>query len=690
MKPGRRLERYRIAFLGLLLAPAFLMPAGAAGLQNLPIPDSRPVVKIGVFDTFGTSFVNETVDPTLAVIQAKLPRYRFELDVIAASNPEDAVKSSGVDFFVSSAGVYSTLERTVGARHIATRRQAGVADPARSVGAVFVVRSDRKDLKTLADLKGKSVVASQKNDFSGWQVAMGEIAKSGFNWRDFFGKQDFVIYQLPDVVTDVLAGTSDVGILTTCALETLESDGWIEKGALRVINEKADPHPSAYTCRRSTDLYPDAVFASVAGAKPDLVRDVTVALLTMPPGNRSWDWSDGWIEKGALRVINEKADPHPSAYTCRRSTDLYPDAVFASVAGAKPDLVRDVTVALLTMPPGNRSWDWSVASDYLAVDHLYKALMIGPYAYLNDMTPYGIWKRNQEIIIPIIALFLLLIAYELRLHYLVKKRTSELSTALKEKEAAEDEAKRSRERLSRLERSGVISQLSSMIAHELKQPLASILNYANGLAQLAKMGRSTPEQTGFAVKSIKTEATRANAIVDRVRAYAKHEEGPLTELDLSDVSHKAIRTFTRNALTPVAVSDAIEPGIRVMGHELELELLTLNLIRNAGDAVKDVADPLIRVTLRRDGGKAVFQVRDNGPVVTDAVLEKLTEIEESVKPEGLGLGLAIVRDIADRHGASLSFRRNDDTGLTAEMRIDMVESKPRDTEEKTGPKGDAS
>ena len=622
MKPGRRLERYRIAFLGLLLAPAFLMLAGAAGLQNLPIPDSRPVVKIGVFDTFGTSFVNETVDPTLAVIQAKLPRYRFELDVIAASNPEDAVKSSGVDFFVSSAGVYSTLERTVGARHIATRRQAGVADPARSVGAVFVVRSDRKDLKTLADLKGKSVVASQKNDFSGWQVAMGEIAKSGFNWRDFFGKQDFVIYQLPDVVTDVLAGTSDVGILTTCALETLESDGW--------------------------------------------------------------------IEKGALRVINEKADPHPSAYTCRRSTDLYPDAVFASVAGAKPDLVRDVTVALLTMPPGNRSWDWSVASDYLAVDHLYKALMIGPYAYLNDMTPYGIWKRNQEIIIPIIALFLLLIAYELRLHYLVKKRTSELSTALKEKEAAEDEAKRSRERLSRLERSGVISQLSSMIAHELKQPLASILNYANGLAQLAKMGRSTPEQTGFAVKSIKTEATRANAIVDRVRAYAKHEEGPLTELDLSDVSHKAIRTFTRNALTPVAVSDAIEPGIRVMGHELELALLTLNLIRTAGDAVKDVADPLIRVTLRRDGGKAVFQVRDNGPVVTDAVLEKLTEIEESVKPEGLGLGLAIVRDIADRHGASLSFRRNDDTGLTAEMRIDMVESKPRDTEEKTGPKGDAS
>ncbi|MEI3144228.1 MAG: PhnD/SsuA/transferrin family substrate-binding protein [Dakarella massiliensis] len=102
---------------------------------------------------------------------------------------------------------------------------------------MFVVRSDRKDLKTLADLKGKSVVASQKNDFSGWQVAMGEIAKSGFNWRDFFGEQDFVIYQLPDVVTDVLAGTSDIGILTTCALETLENDGWIEKGALRVINE---------------------------------------------------------------------------------------------------------------------------------------------------------------------------------------------------------------------------------------------------------------------------------------------------------------------------------------------------------------------------------------------------------------------------------------------------------------------
>ena len=257
MKPGRRLERYRIAFLGLLLAPAFLMPAGAAGLQNLPIPDSRPVVKIGVFDTFGTSFVNETVDPTLAVIQAKLPRYRFELDVIAASNPEDAVKSSGVDFFVSSAGVYSTLERTVGARHIATRRQAGVADPARSVGAVFVVRSDRKDLKTLADLKGKSVVASQKNDFSGWQVAMGEIAKSGFNWRDFFGKQDFVIYQLPDVVTDVLAGTSDVGILTTCALEAMAGSRRGRSASLmkrRIRTRALTPAAGAQTCIRTRFL----------------------------------------------------------------------------------------------------------------------------------------------------------------------------------------------------------------------------------------------------------------------------------------------------------------------------------------------------------------------------------------------------------------------------------------------------
>ena len=126
---------------------------------------------------------------------------------------------------------------------------------------------------------------------------------------------NFIHYQMPDVVAEVLAGGSDAGVIRACGLEQLESEGWVEKGTLRVVGDKAGPGAS-----------------------------------------------------------------------CRRSTGLYPDAVIGSLERANTDAVRDVAVALLTMPAASGGWDWSVSSDFLALDRLYRSLEIGPYVYLRDLT----------------------------------------------------------------------------------------------------------------------------------------------------------------------------------------------------------------------------------------------------------------------------------------------------------------
>ena len=72
--------------------------------------------------------------------------------------------------------------------------------------------------------------------------------------------------------------------------------------------------------------------------------------------------------------------------------------------------------------------------------------------------------------------------YSVSVSKIVARRTKALVKVIDEKDALEDHARRDRERLSQLERAGIVSELSSMIAHELRQPVASLINYADGLS----------------------------------------------------------------------------------------------------------------------------------------------------------------------------------------------------------------
>ena len=80
--------------------------------------------------------------------------------------------------------------------------------------------------------------------------------------------------------------------------------------------------------------------------------------------------------------------------------------------------------------------------------------------------------------------------------------------------------------------------------------------------------------------------------------------------------------------------------------------------------------PLVTIRIELRNGKAVLEVSDNGPKLDDKAFGRLREISDSVKADGLGLGLAIVRDIADRHSAELVFHRGAECGLTVRLVMD--------------------
>lgn len=112
-------------------------------------------------------------------------------------------------------------------------------------------------------------------------------------------------------------------------------------------------------------------------------------------------------------------------------------------------------------------------------------------------------------------------------------------------------------------------------------------------------------------------------------------------------------------------------NVWVVADELELELLVLNLIRNAAQAQTRAETPYIRIRIERSASEVQLTVEDNGPALSDAQFRKLSHAQTSMKPDGLGLGLEITRSIAARSDAMLVFERKPERGLLAIVRFPL-------------------
>ena len=126
--------------------------------------------------------------------------------------------------------------------------------------------------------------------------------------------------------------------------------------------------------------------------------------------------------------------------------------------------------------------------------------------------------------------------------------------------------------------------------------------------------------------------------------------------------------------TSVTITSDVDPTLTVTGDRVSLELLFLNLIRNADRALKATADPRIRITSDIRGGTLQVTVADNGPGVDEAKLRLLGRATGGAHPEGLGLGLTIAAGIAEVHGGHLEFSRNEDGGLSAAVCFPVTET----------------
>ena len=161
--------------------------------------------------------------------------------------------------------------------------------------------------------------------------------------------------------------------------------------------------------------------------------------------------------------------------------------------------------------------------------------------------------------------------------------------------------------------------------------------------------------------------------MDRVRQYAKSQRSQHVPIDLGRSVREAIRVLHMTMPEAVNLKADVVESAPMLGDSLEIELLVFNLLKNAVEASSVVAKPEVSVRLfSLDEGKWRLEVSNNGHELSEEAFEKLGRSIDSVKPEGLGMGLSIVRGIVDSHGALLGFTRREGGWLVVQCTIDKL------------------
>ena len=209
------------------------------------------------------------------------------------------------------------------------------------------------------------------------------------------------------------------------------------------------------------------------------------------------------------------------------------------------------------------------------------------------------------------------------------------------------------------QRSQAWSEVARRLAHEIKNPLTPIQLSAERIQHKLEAKLEGADQA-MLVRSVATIVNQVQAmktLVNEFRDYARLPAAQLKPLDLNALVAEVLGLYATAQESGRLHADLGAGVPAIVGDGTQLRQVIHNLVQNALDAVAERSDGRVRVTtevVRNELGalRAVrLQVIDNGPGFPDKVLKRAFEPYVTTKTKGTGLGLAVVKKIADEHGA---------------------------------------
>ena len=243
-----------------------------------------------------------------------------------------------------------------------------------------------------------------------------------------------------------------------------------------------------------------------------------------------------------------------------------------------------------------------------------------------------------------------------------------------ESKVAEEALNRARSELAHVARVTTLNALTASIAHEINQPLASLIT--NASICLRRLNADPPNVDGARETAMRTirDGNRAGDVITRLRAlYSKKEFTP-EPLDLNEATREVIALslsdLQRNSV--ILRSEFADDLPLVTGDRIQLQQVILNLVRNASEAMGSVEDrprELLISTEQEGADRVRLSVKDSGIGFTREVADKLFQAFYTTKNDGMGIGLHVSRSIIEAHHGRLWATANDGPGATFSFAI---------------------
>ena len=378
------------------------------------------------------------------------------------------------------------------------------------------------------------------------------------------------------------------------------------------------------------------------------------------PSDIYTEWASSHINnQERLRVVGQLQHVD---FRYIHSTAVYPNwTVGLSRHATEVETINVLLTALVTQ---NEEIHWTVGTEFDCIDELHKKLKIGRYTYLRYWTVQRIWDEYGFLAVIAFLIMLGLVFFAFAMNRLVKIRTKQLTLALLAQNEFRQRAQLSDQRLRLFERMSILNQVSSILVHELRQPLNAIKCYAYGLNHLLKVEKANTNVL-HGIQQIEEKVNVANEIIRKVRGFAIRGQ-QLSEVNLQTVIQTSIDHYLISGNRTEEIVYKCANNLIIRADPYEIELVLLNLMNNASEALKDVANSKILIEGAFDSSDVLITVRNNGNKVSESLLQKLNT-PYSMQSVSEGFGLVIVREILATYGASIGFTAIKEGGLEVNL-----------------------